>query len=89
MKIALVFLVAWLTISSPLVRAQPRPTPLTISPATAAPLYPAAATRAWLVTVAAEKRAQSDAYFEGGYWLVLWNFLLGAAISIFLLCSGL
>ena len=53
------------------------------------PLDSAAATRAWLDTVPAEKRARSDAYFEGGYWLVLWNFLLGAAISIFLLGSGL
>ena len=35
----------------------------------------------------AEKREKSDAYFEGGYWLILWNFLLAAAISIFLLAS--
>src|SRR5438876_9208084 len=48
---------------------------------------PAAATKAWLNTVPADKRAKSDAYFEGGYWLLLWNFLLGAAISIFLLTS--
>ncbi len=46
---------------------------------------PATATRAWLDTVPADKRAKSDAYFEGGYWLILWNFLLAAAISIFLL----
>ena len=48
---------------------------------------PATATRAWLDTVPADKRAKSDAYFEGGYWLILWNFLLAAAISIFLLSS--
>ncbi|CAN5213381.1 M48 family metallopeptidase [soil metagenome] len=48
---------------------------------------PAAATRAWLDTVPADKRARSDAYFEGGYWLILWNFLLAAAISILLLQS--
>jgi STE24 endopeptidase len=47
----------------------------------------AAATQAWLDTVPADKRAKSDAYFEGGYWLILWNFLLVAAISIFLLAS--
>lgn len=46
---------------------------------------PVAATRAWLETVPADKRAQSDAYFEGGYWLILWNFLLSAAISLLLL----
>ena len=48
---------------------------------------PATATRAWLDTVPADKRAKSDAYFEGGYWLILWNFLAGSAISIFLLAS--
>jgi STE24 endopeptidase len=48
---------------------------------------PAEATKAWLATVPAAKRVKSDAYFEGGYWLLLWNFLVGAAISIFLLAS--
>lgn len=49
----------------------------------------ATATRAWLDTVPPDKRAKSDAYFEGGYWLILWSFLLTAAISIFLLSSRL
>ena len=44
---------------------------------------------AWLATVPADKRARSDAYFEGGYWLQLWDFLLSIAISIFLLHSRL
>ena len=48
---------------------------------------PAAATQAWLATVPQDKREKSDAYFEGGYWLILWNFLLVAGISIFLLAS--
>src|SRR5437762_2714176 len=47
----------------------------------------ATATQAWLATVPREKREKSDAYFEGGYWLILWNFLLSTAISIFLLAS--
>jgi len=50
-------------------------------------LDPAAATQAWLDTVPRQEREKSDAYFEGGYWLILWNFLLAAAISIFLLAS--
>jgi Zn-dependent protease with chaperone function len=50
-------------------------------------LDPAAATQAWLATVPKAKREKSDAYFEGGYWLILWNFLLAAGISIFLLAS--
>ena len=48
---------------------------------------PAAVTDAWLATVPQEARDKSDAYFEGGYWLLLWNFLLAAAISILLLES--
>src|SRR5437762_5507432 len=54
---------------------------------TAKPFDPAVATRAWLDSVPREKREKSDAYFEGGYWLILWNFLLAAAISVFLLAS--
>ena len=50
-------------------------------------LDPAAATQAWLATVPRDQREKSDAYFEGGYWLILWNFLLTVAISIFLLAS--
>src|SRR5437870_142943 len=50
-------------------------------------LEPAAATQAWLATVPKDQREKSDAYFEGGYWLILWDFLLAAAISILLLGS--
>jgi len=44
-----------------------------------------AATDAYLATVPPDKRARSDAYFEGGYWLQLWDFLLSAAILLLLL----
>ncbi|HKS25795.1 MAG TPA: M48 family metallopeptidase [Thermoanaerobaculia bacterium] len=44
-----------------------------------------AATKAYLAEMPAEARARSDAYFEGGYWLQLWDFLYGAAISLLLL----
>jgi STE24 endopeptidase len=64
----------------------PSPGPTT-SASSSASLDPAAATRAWLETVPPADRARSDAYFEGGYWLILWEFLLGAAISILLLAS--
>ena len=46
---------------------------------------PAAATQAWLNSVPQDKREKSDAYFEGGYWLILWNYLVAAIISILLL----
>jgi STE24 endopeptidase len=52
-----------------------------------APLDPAAATQAWLNSVPQDKRERSDAYFEGGYWLILWNYLVAAGISILLLLS--
>jgi len=53
----------------------------------ATPFDPATATQAWLATVPKEQREKSDAYFEGGYWLLLWNYVLAVAISIFLLSS--
>ena len=40
-----------------------------------------AATRAYLATVNGVARARSDAYFEGGYWLILWNALVGVAVA--------
>jgi STE24 endopeptidase len=44
-----------------------------------------AATNAYLAQIPADKTARSDAYFEGGYWLILWDFLYGAVISLLLL----
>lgn len=46
------------------------------------------ATRAYLARVPPEKKARSDAYFEGGYWLRLWEFLYGAAAAWLLLTLG-
>jgi len=48
-----------------------------------------AAVDAYLATVPPDKKTRSDAYFEGGYWLQLWDFLLSSAIVIFLLHSRL
>jgi STE24 endopeptidase len=44
-----------------------------------------AATNAYLAQIPADARARSDAYFEGGYWLVLWDFLYGVIVAILLL----
>ena len=63
---------------------QPSPSPAVGSTSSFDPVQ---ATKAWLNTVPADKRAKSDAYFEGGYWLILWNFLVGAGITIFLVAS--
>src|SRR5512135_2634392 len=56
--------------------------------AAAAPFDPVAATNAYLATIPAADRARTNAYFEGGYWLLLWDFLLGAAVNYGLLASG-
>jgi STE24 endopeptidase len=46
---------------------------------------PQAATEAYLAEIPPAAKARSDAYFEGGYWLILWDFLYGAAIVLLLL----
>ena len=42
---------------------------------------PEAATQAYLNTLQGAARAKSDAYFEGGYWLLLWGALVTIAVS--------
>jgi STE24 endopeptidase len=49
---------------------------------------PEAATRAYLDLLPADQRAKSNAYFEGGYWLLLVDFLWNAAIALVLLHTG-
>ena len=53
------------------------------------PSDPDAATEAYLARIPPAARARADAYFEGGYWLQLWNYLLGLVIAFFLLGSGI
>lgn len=44
-----------------------------------------AATDAYLAEIPASAKSRSDTYFEGGYWLLLWDFLYGVVISLLLL----
>lgn len=44
-----------------------------------------AAADAYLAKMPADQRARSDAYFEGGYWLILWDFLVLAVVLWLLL----
>jgi STE24 endopeptidase len=46
------------------------------------------ATRAYLDTLQGPARAKSDAYFEGGYWLILWSALVGLASHWLMLRMG-
>jgi STE24 endopeptidase len=47
-----------------------------------------AATDAYMAQIPATARARSDAYFEGGYWLILWDFLYSAVMLLILLNLG-
>src|SRR5215469_5419039 len=44
-----------------------------------------AAVDTYLAKMPADQRARSDAYFEGGYWLILWDFLALAVVLWLLL----
>lgn len=46
------------------------------------------ATDAYLATLGAERKARSDSYFEGGYWLLLWDFLYSGAVLLVLIETG-
>jgi len=46
---------------------------------------PTAATNAYLAQIPADKTARSDAYVEGGYWLILWEFLSGVVVALLFL----
>ncbi|HUO79493.1 MAG TPA: M48 family metallopeptidase [Steroidobacteraceae bacterium] len=64
------------------------------APAAAATAAPAAfsadaATERYLATLSAAARARSDAYFEGGYWLTLWNAVISLAVAWLVLGSRL
>jgi len=66
------------------------PSVLTVPPeAQPSPHFNAeAATNAYLAQIPAEATARSNAYFEGGYWLILWDFLVGAIVLLLLLHLG-
>jgi STE24 endopeptidase len=51
----------------------------------AAPFDIHAAVEAYLAKMPPARRAKSDAYFEGGYWLLLWDFLVTVVVMWILL----
>ena len=80
--------------TSPLVAQRSGASPVLAPPPAAAQavnghLDPEVATRAYLGTLPSDKKAKSDAYFEGGYWLILWDFVITGAIYLILLATGL
>jgi len=63
------------------------PSVITVPPeAQASPNFSAdAATNAYMAEIPASAKSRSDAYFEGGYWMTLWDFLYGIVIALLLL----
>lgn len=62
---------------------------LSILAAAAMAFDPEAATQAYLATLKGAARAKSDAYFEGGYWLILWGALVAIISELIQLHFGL
>jgi STE24 endopeptidase len=50
---------------------------------------PAAATQKYLDILTPAQKAKSDAYFEGGYWLILWDLLYTLVVGFVFLGLGL
>ncbi|GAB2555037.1 M48 family metallopeptidase [Rhodanobacter koreensis] len=48
-----------------------------------------AATDAYMAQLSPQARANSDAYFEGGYWLILWDLLVALVVAWLLLGTRL
>ncbi|MGA9040479.1 MAG: M48 family metallopeptidase [Terriglobales bacterium] len=66
------------------------PSVLTVPPAAqpSANFNVDAATEAYLAQIPPASKSRSDTYFEGGYWLILWDFLVGAIILVLILKLG-
>jgi len=58
-------------------------------PAAAAHFDADAATEAYIAQLSPEARAKSDRYFEGGYWLLFWDFVAGLIVAWLFLGTGL
>ena len=65
--------------------AMPAVIPVPAAAQPSAHFDPQAATDAYLALIPPAATARSDAYFEGGYWLLLWDLLYGAAIALIIL----
>jgi STE24 endopeptidase len=87
-------LMFFLCLTASLVFAQPASTMKTEMPTVIAvpdaakpsPTFNAeAATDAYLAEMPAAARERSDKYFEGGYWLILWDFLYGVVVALIIL----
>jgi STE24 endopeptidase len=75
------FLVSVVLLSAVVAPAQTNaPTVPQTAPSAASQFDVKAAVDAYLAKMPPDQRARSDAYFEGGYWLLLWDFLSAAFV---------
>jgi STE24 endopeptidase len=73
------------TVSAATAPAATAPATPAASSAAAAPFDMNAAVEAYLAKMPPARRARSNAYFEGGYWLLLWDFLISVFVMWLLL----
>jgi STE24 endopeptidase len=88
-RFVLLALLSFFSLGSALAQPAVQPTvDITRVPAAAQPsahFDANAATEAYMAMIPAAAMARSNAYFEGGYWLILWDFLYASAIALLLL----
>jgi len=77
MRIGIVSLLLWIpSLAAGQASRAPAPDqPSAWSAAETQPFHVDSAVEAYLAKMPAAERANSNAYFEGGYWLILWDFL--------------
>lgn len=83
--IVLFCLTSLAAVAAPPPSAMPAVIPVPDAAQPSAHFDPQAATDAYLALIPPDAKARSDAYFEGGYWLLLWELLYGVAISLIIL----
>ena len=90
-KLIGVLLLAWFVVGAIHAQAIPSSTAAAPAPAvSAAAAFDAdAATQAYMAELTPAQRANSDAYFEGGYWLTGWDLLVALGVAWLLLGTRL
>jgi STE24 endopeptidase len=85
----LTLLIAFLTIRASAQSASTSPPVATSATAQSSqPFDVNAAVNFYLAKMPAAERARSNSYFEGGYWLLLWDFLASAVVLLLMLRLG-
>lgn len=76
---------AALLLSASAAKAITAPMPIPAAAQPSSHFDPVAATDAYLALMPPSAKARSDAYFEGGYWFILWNSLYIVIVALLIL----